>query len=355
MPIISVVGRKQRKIRILIGALYIILTLGALTMVYPFLLMLSTSFTSPVDQNEFRLIPRYLRDDAMLYRKYVEAKYNEDIVKYDIWFSTDYGTFEELEVPKDINRGLGMEWLKFKRTLPPDSLMLANAYTISKMTPLTVTEYRAFLRRKFGGSLDRLNHAYEEANESWMEVGMPLEDRTVRNFSAPDTRKYRDFLAFKKTQPDSNLITVSVEGLFQDSLRLTCGSVEAINKAVGCKVRDRSEVHLPSRIPNSPLADEWEAFIRTDCPVGFVRIDAAAAPIYRQFMQKKYHKNGDFPMPTCAPDGGIALGDWIDFLANAIAIKYVELRSPEALFRAYLQREHGNVQSLNKRLGTNYA
>ena len=355
MPIISVVGRKQRKIRILIGALYIILTLGALTMVYPFLLMLSTSFTSPVDQNEFRLIPRYLRDDAMLYRKYVEAKYNEDIVKYDIWFSTDYGTFEELEVPKDINRGLGMEWRKFKRTLPPDSLMLANAYTISKMTPLTVTEYRDFLRKKFGGDLEKHNEAYEEANESWMEVGMPLEDRTVRNFSAPDTRKYRDFLAFKKTQPDSNLITISVEGLFQDSLRLTCGSVEAINKAVGCKVRDRSEVHLPPRIPNSPMADEWEAFIRTDCPVGVIAIDPQANPIYRQFMQKKYHKNGDFPMPTRAPGGGIALVDWIDFLANAVAIKYVELRSPEALFRAYLQREHGNVQSLNKRLGTNYA
>jgi ABC-type glycerol-3-phosphate transport system permease component len=355
MPIISVVGRKQRKIRLLIGALYVILTLGALTMVYPFLLMVSTSFTSPVDQNEFRLIPRYLRDDAMLYRKYVEAKYNEDIVKYDAWFSTDYGTFEELDVPKDVNRKLVMEWRRFKRTLPADSLMLANAYTISKMTPLTVTEYRQFLRSKFAGSLDRLNQAYEEANESWMEVGMPLEDLTVRNFSAPKTRKYRDFLEFKRSQPAANLITVSVEGLFQDSLRLICGNIGEINKAVGCKALGLSEVHLPPRIPNNAMTDEWEAFIRTDCPVGFVRIDPEAAPIYRQFMQKKYHSTADFPMPTRAPDGGIALVDWIDFLANAVPMKYVELRSPEALFREYLQHEYKNVQGLNENLGTNYA
>ena len=355
MPIISIVGRKQRKIRILIGALYVILTLGALTMVYPFLLMVSTSFTSPADQNEFRLVPRYLHDDVMLYRKYVEAKYNEDIVRYDILFSTDYGTFEELQVPKKVNRGLVMEWREFKRTLPPDYLMLAHSYTISKMTPMVVTQYRAFLRKKFGGDLNKLNDAYEEANESWMEVGMPQEDRTVRNFSAPDTVKYRDFLAFKKSQPDRNLVTVSVEGLFQDSLRLTCGSMAEINKDLGCNARERSQIHLPSLIPNSPMADEWESFIKKDCPVGFVAIDTEAAPIYRQFMQRKYHSNGGFPMPTRSPERGIALVDWIDFLSSAVPMEYVELRSPEALFREYLRKEYGDIRKLNDRLGTSYS
>ena len=51
MPIISVVGRKQKKVRAFIALLYVLLTLGAITMVYPFVLMISTSFTSPVDQN----------------------------------------------------------------------------------------------------------------------------------------------------------------------------------------------------------------------------------------------------------------------------------------------------------------
>jgi len=355
MPIISIVGRKQKRIRFLIGALYVILTLGAVTMVYPFLLMVATSFTSPVDQDEFKLIPRYFHDDPMLYRKYVEAKYNEDIVKYDAWFATDYGTFEDLGVPPHVNRRLVMEWRKFKRTLPTGSLMLAHSYAISKITPKLQTEYRDFLRTKFHGDVDKLNEAYEEANENWMEVGMPLEDLTVRNFSAPKTRKYQDFLEFKESQPDRNLITVSIEGLFQDSLRLTCANMEDINKAVGCSARERSEVHLPPRIPDSPMADEWEAFIRRDCPVGFVRIDSAAQPIYRQFMRNKYHTTGDYPMPTHAPDGGIALVDWIDFLSSTVPMKYVELRSPEALFRAYLQRQYGDVGGLNKELSTRYA
>ena len=355
MPIISVVGRKQKKIRILIGALYVILTLGALTMVYPFLLMVSTSFTSPVDQNEFRLVPRYLHEDAMLYRKYVEAKYNEDIVAYDAAFSTDYGTFEEMEVPREINRGLVMDWRKFKRTLPLDYLMLAHSYSMSRMTPTLVTQYRVFLRRKFDGDLERLNAAYQEANESWMEVGMPIEDRTVRNFFIPRTPKYRDFEEFKRSQPMSNLLTVSVEGLFQEDLGLVCGNISEVNKAVGCKALRLSGVHLPPRIPKTAMADEWEAFIRAACPVCFVRIDAAAAPIYERFMQKKYRTNRDFPMPTLAPDGGIALVDWIDFLASAVPMKYVELRSPETLFRAYLHEQFGDIGKLNERMGTNYA
>ncbi len=79
MPILSVVGRKARRMRGIITALYIILVLGSLTMVYPFLLMISNSFTSYVDRNDFRVIPLYWHNDEMLFRKYEEAKYNENI------------------------------------------------------------------------------------------------------------------------------------------------------------------------------------------------------------------------------------------------------------------------------------
>ena len=41
MSIISTIGRKSLKVRCLIWSIYLVLTLGALTMIYPFWLMIS--------------------------------------------------------------------------------------------------------------------------------------------------------------------------------------------------------------------------------------------------------------------------------------------------------------------------
>src|ERR1041385_2704432 len=103
MPLIPVIGRKQPKMRLIIALLYIALSLGAVTMVYPFVVMVGTSLTSPVDHDEFRPVPAYLRSDIWLYRKYVEAKYNEDIPRFNATLSNDLATFKDLAAPPGID------------------------------------------------------------------------------------------------------------------------------------------------------------------------------------------------------------------------------------------------------------
>lgn len=369
MPIISVIGRKQRKVRVLIAALYVILTLGAATMVYPFLLMVSTSFTSPVDQNEFKVVPRYFYDEASLYRKYVEAKYDEDIIRYNIAMGTDLATFEELEPPQGINRRFVAEWREFVHTLPLDYKMLAHSNSLSKLTPEMLVEYRAFLRDKFHGDLDKLNRDYQEANETWLEPGMPIEDWTMRNFSPERTPKYRDFLRFKAAQPARYLSTVSIDGLFQDYLRLTCGKLEAINEKLELSCANRAEVHLPARIPDGPFGPIWEGYIRKECPVHFVHIDPAATGAYDAFMKRKYvnvaaynraYKTDiasfdEVALSPKAPEAGMGLVDWIEFLESAVPIKMVELRSPEVLFRQHLAKKYGSPDRMNQALGLKVA
>src|SRR6478672_6679678 len=101
MPLIPPIGRRQPKMRLLIAALYVVLSLGAVTMVYPFVVMVGTSITSTVDRDEFRPVPAYLNSDLWLFRKYVEAKYNENISKYNSWLSNDLATFKDLALPAD--------------------------------------------------------------------------------------------------------------------------------------------------------------------------------------------------------------------------------------------------------------
>ena len=55
MPIIGKVERKNWKVRLLNVMLHVILLIGAATMVYPLLLMLSGSVKSDVDFKEFTM------------------------------------------------------------------------------------------------------------------------------------------------------------------------------------------------------------------------------------------------------------------------------------------------------------
>lgn len=369
MPIITVVGRKQRKLKVLIAALYLVLSIGAVTMVYPFLLMVSTSFTSPVDQNQFRLIPRFFYAEDELYRKYVEAKYGEEIVKYNAWVGTELATFEELKPPSQVRRKFVDEWRQFKDRLPTTYMMLSHSFSLSRITPEMVYKYRNFLKKKFRGDLEKLNEAYTEANESWMEVPMPIEDWSQRNLIPEQTQKYREFLRFKNAQPRRYLMTVPVDGLFQEYLRLRYGDMRSINAALGTNYHARFQIHLPPRIPKSRMADEWEAYVRKECPVHFIRIDRRAAPHFRLFLREKYgsvsalnkaHRTSvksfdEVVLPESPPKSGIPLVDWIEFLENAVPAQMLELRTPEILFRSHLEAKYGTVGRMNASLGTNFA
>ena len=61
MPIISTIGRRSIRVRLLIWTIYGLLALGATTMIYPFLLMLAGSTKSSVDAPATDVIPPFLR------------------------------------------------------------------------------------------------------------------------------------------------------------------------------------------------------------------------------------------------------------------------------------------------------
>src|SRR5256885_62611 len=75
MPILARVGRRSLRMRVAIALVYATLLLGALTMLYPLVLMISGSVRSDTDFAWVTPIPEYLLDDRVLWMKYVESKY----------------------------------------------------------------------------------------------------------------------------------------------------------------------------------------------------------------------------------------------------------------------------------------
>jgi len=60
--------------RLFVWSMYLVLSVGAVTMVYPFVLMLSNSFASQYDNLEFEVFPDYLMDESVLFAKYIYEK-----------------------------------------------------------------------------------------------------------------------------------------------------------------------------------------------------------------------------------------------------------------------------------------
>ena len=99
MPLIPLVGRRTWRSRTLIAALYVTLTLGAVTMVYPFLVMLAASVESQYEKSSYDLIPRYLHSPTALLGKYAEDKYRGDINAINATYGTSYAALQDV-VPR---------------------------------------------------------------------------------------------------------------------------------------------------------------------------------------------------------------------------------------------------------------
>jgi ABC-type glycerol-3-phosphate transport system permease component len=373
MPLIPLIGRKQPKMRLLIGLLYTTLSLGAVTMVYPFVVMMATSVTSPVDRDEFRPVPAYLRSDLWLFRKYVEAKYNEDIPRFNAALSNDLATFKDLRPPGDVQsagaRRRVEEWLQFRSRLPESHWMLGGFSNLSRITPEMITRYRGWLQRRYG-SLQAVNAAYRRTNETWEDVWPAPQKWDDRTYQPTPSQEYREFLEFKLGQPGRFQIPVSGDGLFQDWLRLKYGATpEKLNAQWGTHFASRFEVRLSGRAPTHPgRRVDWLKFVREELPAQFVAVDRSGEPLYRRFLKQKYpdravlraRYGGEVPYPSMPrpesggpPLSGVPAADWMEFVQSAPPA-LLSVRTPDVVYRQELQRQYGTIAALNAAYGMGY-
>jgi len=372
VPILSTVGRRQPKMRAIIVLLYVLLIAGAVTMVYPFLLMISLSFTSPVDQHEFLLVPRYWHDDAALFRKYLEAKYDENINYFNQFLAKDEVRFEDIAPPPAVNAVMVKDWQAFSRTLPLNHLNLAHQESVSRITPECLGKYRAFLQQRFQGNIESLNSTYRELNEGWGDAAItyPPDHWEDRQTQARPTRKYRDFVSFKKGLERRYLIPVSMDGMWWDWLRTQYGKdLKAVGLRHGRSYQTFADVRLPTRLPPDPeLAEDWTTFVRRECPFHYIRVDPKATPSFREAVRKRYGTLEAFnrarashyrdwsavPMPAAVPPEETARLDWTDFVSSNAPLQYLKLSTPEMLYREWLAKRFGSLANLNQAYHTQY-
>jgi len=194
--------------------LYLVLSIGALTTLYPFALMISTGFKGPTDQNDNKLIPSYWSDfdskDAAgklkpesLLGKYTDDKYRGDA---SMIASTRIG---ETASPKLVDH-----YRKFLLELPLDYWMAGFQQAPNQVTSRLVVRYQEWLKQRFKTITD-LNNAYTEENMAFQTVVVPTEQLDRKAWTAKQDPKYKDWLIFKAPLPAEFRIPVRTQWIYQ--------------------------------------------------------------------------------------------------------------------------------------------
>lgn len=214
MPIIGQVGRRRLRARLAMAFLYLFLCLGAVTTVTPFLLMAATGMTGTIDQNENRLWPTFLSDDAKLEERVLADK---------------YAAFPAaLDFAKAQSGGDPVEYKEYLEKLPPLAWTAAYRTGAGQVTSRLSLAYQEWLRKKFA-SVEDLNKAYLEENNTVQNCSPPTEMLERIGWKAPENAKWKDWLEFKKTLPAEFRIPVCERRVWVEFARSTArGKFEAL-------------------------------------------------------------------------------------------------------------------------------
>lgn len=279
MPHIAVIGSRSPKARLGIATIYAVLLLGALTTVYPFLLMVATGMKGQNDYNDFTpgaLVPRYLYDDAALFQKYAEDKYANNLDDTNAAYNTAFPEPKSIAPPKQaVAPSLMASWESFQKSLP-DAERKTGFGEHDGAPSVLLLRYRAWLRERFKDDIAALNKAYTEESVGFDTVAPPFERTALRDWTPELTKpKVRDWYEFRKTLPDHMLITRTADPAYRNWLRQEVyeESLPALNAAWGTKYADWSQIILPRTAGgNAKQRTDWYTFVDTKLPVGMTKL-----------------------------------------------------------------------------------
>ena len=345
MPVILPSEKGQLRSRLVYFVLYTLLAVGSLTMVYPFLLMASGSLKSRVDVQDLDLVPRFIHDDALLFRKYVEAKYNERIEEFRSATGDDSRNFRAVTLPEP-NPTLVADWTEFVESakMPTSWFLTAFGPTQEgKIIQRNERAFRQYVSDLCGNDLEVFHGRFDEPIESWFFLKFPPERLTDRKYQLSSSPLIEAFYAFKQTLPLEDQIYVSCNASYLRYLKLAqLGGVDS---------------HLTAR-SNLP---EWEAYVRGFLHPQFIKVDASQKEAWVAYLESKYgvvvnlnklyatdYSAFDLVvMPENRMTASVQLSDFLQFISDPdlCELGALSLDTPELRWQTYLENKYGSISA----------
>ena len=385
MSIISTIGRKSFKVKILFGVMYAFLAVGSLSMIYPFLLMISGSLKDSVDSHYLNIVPKYLFNDQWLYKKHISSLFNENIIDANIAYDEKIVNFDNISFPKQYNKAILEEWNKFRSKSNIPSYAFTGGYLRcdqSGTIPDGLRNFKKYLKQNYGKNIASVNEKLKTEFVNWNSLFIQPPRCLLRRENPSSTPFAIALRKFQASFQDGMRVYASPSGGFKNMFLKAKYSddIDEYNKVHNTKFKSYAQVPFVEKYANNKTrlqAKDWENFVRNILALQWIRIDKDAKIDFQKYLKVKYnqitnlnkHYNTTYKsfreikMSPKAPHG-IALSDWSGFITGwspqdssyeyKVKAKHLYINSIRWRFVEFLKQKYTSLRNLNNSLQTNF-
>jgi multiple sugar transport system permease protein len=276
----------------------LILLVGAVTMVYPFLVMVSGSFRSDMDVADMTVVPTFWYDDPTLYRKFLETTYNLDVDRLNEEHQAGYFAFNNAAVPK-VDAGNVAELREALRSSDfPRHWQSLGGIAGPKTVPENLRELRARLAREFHGDVEAFGRAVGNAVPNWQSVTLVVPDWLDKKYDYPQDEIYKTYFKMLDASDPGERTVGSVTGRFLKLLiypKYDRYDMAGFNKAHGTSLKSYADFRLPAKVPpesEAVLRKEWLQFVDEELNCSFIVLDGVSQEQYAAFQRDVLKRPG---------------------------------------------------------------
>lgn len=375
MAIISNIEARSLHGRLLHMLIILALAVGGFSMLYPMAVMVSGSLRSEMDEADLDLIPRFLIDDDVLIRKFLETKYNQSVAMLNRAHQHNDYTFRNATIVQPVSPHAAADLSRFlkERPLPRHWQALGGIAGISTI-PENLRHLRDRVRQTFHGDLAAYGRVSGTPITDWDEILFRSPDWANRQFGDVVNPLAEHYFEMQDQSHFAERQIVSITGLFMETIlapRYGLSSTSAFNASHQMQIKSFQEFALPAQVPSTSdqtLRDEWIEFVRTKLNPSFVLVRQEALTDYRIHLTRKYDTVSALNKSWLTElnrfeDATLPRGDWLrgaerkdyaDFLQTQPP-ENLTLIGPEYAWREWLKAKYESVEKLNLAHGTSSA
>ena len=273
MGLLPATGQRSTRQRLLRACILIVLSVGGVAMALPFLIMMSGATRTGVDAHSFRILPRFLTDDEVLYQKYIEGLYNESPAQLRAAWEEDIDTFDQVTLLETVDLEQVQAWNALVSSAPWHELRAGFVYApSSRHRPILVRSFLNQKRRQHQGDLSRLNQDLHTSFATWNAFQvLPPDSRSREGFVEPSAWWMAWYVHLQKFAPTWTVGVHNLNGFYHE--RVT---------------RVRQGADAPRIFWEDAPSEDRELFLRGVVNPEWVCISSKATPEWQAFLKARY-------------------------------------------------------------------
>lgn len=253
MSFFSPITKRSPSVRGLLMAMYLVLLIGALTMVLPLLVTLTSSVSGTYDLENISLYPKFLISDRALWARFLDARYGGSIENFRMaWNDPALDFYDTPYPPKEDSPKAVEMWNTFLAEhgrLSDWDAGLAFTRGTKREAALENRKFRHWLLAQYGNDLMRLNAELLIEVTEPTEILPPLQNRiALPDVETPFQQRFSGYL---QTVPENRRLLWDLGGFYRSVYlpRAFGEDIAAYNEAEGTRYSSLAEVPFPATVP----------------------------------------------------------------------------------------------------------